>query len=169
MLQLEFTLILGWQEAIVKTLTNENQTVRDARADYFRRAGFPPDGGDAQRWVVLRIGSLPIFAFPNSAARRRSVKLHDIHHVLTGYDTSWTGESEIAAWEIGSGCRRHWVAWVLNLAGMAMGFVIAPKRMWRAFVRGRSSGNLYGSATLDESLLDRTVGELRAEIGIAPC
>jgi hypothetical protein len=149
-------------------LTNETQTVRDARTDYFRRAGFPPDGGDAQRWVILRIGGVPIFAFPNSSARRRSVKLHDIHHVLTAYDTSWTGESEIGAWEIGSGCRRHWVAWILNLGAMAIGLVIAPRRTWRAFMRGRRSGNLYGQRSFDESLLDRTVGELRREVGIAP-
>ena len=166
MLHLEFTRILGSGKAIVKTLTNESQTVRQARADYFRRAGFPPDGGDAQRRVVLRIGGVAVFAFPNTKTRRRSVKLHDIHHVLTGYDTSWTGESEIAAWELGSGCRRHWVAWVLNLGAMAIGFVIAPRRTWRAFIRGRHSGNLYGSASFDESLLDRTVAELRREVGI---
>ena len=151
---------------IVKTLTNESQTVRQARADYFRRAGFPPDGGDTQRWVVLRVAGVPVFAFPNIETRRRSVKLHDVHHVLTGYDTSWIGESEIGAWEIGSGCGRHWVAWVLNLGAMAIGFLIAPRRTWRAFVRGRRSGNLYGSASLDESLLDRTVSDLRREVGI---
>jgi len=149
-------------------LTNESDSVRQARAEYFRRAGFAPDGGYADRWVVLRVGPVPVFAFPNIEARRRSVRLHDIHHVLTGYDTSWTGESEIGAWEIGSGCRRHWVAWILNLDAMAIGFLIAPHRTWRAFRRGRRSGNLYGGE-YDEALLDRTVGDLRAEIGIAPC
>ena len=147
-------------------MTNESQTVRDARADYFRRAGFPSDGGDAQRWVILRVRGVPVSAFPNFAARRRSVKLHDVHHVLTGYDTSWIGEAEIGAWELGSGCRRHWVAWVLNAQAMVLGLLIAPRRTWRAFVRGRRSGNLYGSASLDESLLDRTVGDLRREVGI---
>ena len=160
------TISLSSSEGIVKTLTNENQTVREARADYFRRAGFPPDGGDSQRWVVLRVAGVPVFAFPNIATRRRSVKLHDVHHVLTGYDTSWTGEAEIGAWELGSGCGRHWVAWVLNTQAMILGLLIAPRRTWRAFVRGRRSGNLYGSASLDESLLDRTVGDLRREVGI---
>jgi len=165
-LHLKFTSSVGAEGRIVKTLTNETRTVRQARADYFRRAGFPPDGGDAQRWVVLRVAGVPVFAFPNFATRRRSVKLHDVHHVLTGYDTSWVGESEIGAWEIGSGCGRHWVAWVLNLGAMAIGFVIAPRRTWRAFARGRRSGNLYASASLDESLLDRTVDDLRREVGI---
>ena len=147
-------------------MTNETQTVRQARADYLRRAGFPADGGDAQNWVVLRVAGVPLFAFPNTAARKRAVKLHDVHHVLTGYDTSWRGESEIAAWEVASGCRRHWVAWVLNLQAMAIGLLIAPRRTWRAFRRGRRSGNLYDRAALDESLLDRTVDELRAKVGI---
>src|SRR5262249_43819635 len=158
--------ILGSETGIVKTLTNENLTVRQARADYFRRAGFPPDGGETQRWVVLRVAGVPFSAIPNIAARKRTVKLHDIHHVLTGYDTSWTGEAEIGAWELGSGCRRHWVAWVLNIQAMILGLLIAPRRTWRAFQRGRRSGNLYGSATLDESLLDLTVDELRREVGI---
>ena len=94
------------------------------------------------------------------------MKLHDLHHIVTNYDTSWTGESEIAAWELASGCRRHWVAWGLNLGALAIGLVIAPRRTWRAFVRGRRSGNLYGSASFDEALLDRTVGELRRQVGI---
>jgi hypothetical protein len=58
------------------------------------------------------------------------------------------------------------VAWVLDLVALAIGFVIAPRRTWQAFVRGHRSGNLYGSASFDESLLDRTVDELRREVGI---
>jgi hypothetical protein len=165
-LHLEFTDSLGSERAIVKTLTNESETVRQARADYFRRAGLPPDGGESQRWVILRIGGVPFSALLNIAARKRTVKLHDVHHVLTGYDTSWTGEAEIGAWELGSGCRRHWVAWVLNIQAMILGLLIAPRRTWRAFLRGRRSGNLYGSAALDDSLLDRTVADLRRETGI---
>ena len=149
-------------------MTNESDSIRQARAEYFQRAGFAPDGGYADRLVVLRVGRFPVFAFPNTDARRRSVRLHDIHHVLTGYDTSWTGESEIAAWEIASGCRWHWVAWVLNLGAMAIGVLIAPRRTWWAFRRGRRSGNLYGGEYA-EALLDRAVGDLRAEIGIAAC
>ena len=57
----------------------------------------------------------------------------------------------------------------INLGAMAIGFVIAPRRTWRAFMRGHRSGNLYGSRSFDESLLERTVNELRREVGIAPC
>jgi hypothetical protein len=141
-------------------------SVRVARADYFQRAGFAPDGGYSDRWVKLKFGPFRL-AFPNTAARVRAVKLHDIHHLLTEYDTTWTGEAEIAAWELASGCARHYAAWVLNLAAMAIGLVIAPKRTLNAFARGRRSGNLYRTP-FTETLLDKSVGDLRRELCIIP-
>lgn len=74
--------------------------VRDARARYFESNGFG-DGGYDAKWVKLALGPIP-FAFPNGAARVRAVRLHDLHHVATGYDTNVLGEAEIGAWEIGS-------------------------------------------------------------------
>src|SRR5713101_6530712 len=138
-------------------------SLREGREQYFRHAGFD-DGGYSERWVRLKAGPIT-FRFPNTAARVRSVKLHDLHHVLTEYETDWTGEAEIAAWEIASGCARHYPAWVLNFGALAVGLLIAPRRTFQAFVRGRHSRNLYRTQ-FDESLLDRTVGELRAELGI---
>lgn len=139
-------------------------TLRRSRAEYFAHAGFAPDGGYGDKWVKLKIGRVAV-AFPNTAARVRSVKLHDLHHVLTEYETSWSGEAEIAAWEIASGCGKHYPAWVLNIGAFAVGLLIAPKRTFHAFVRGRRSRNLYRTR-FEESLLDRTVGELRAELAI---
>ena len=43
-------------------------------------------------WRQDLVGPIPL-GFPNSDARRRAVKLHDLHHVLTGYGTTWTGVS----------------------------------------------------------------------------
>ena len=60
------------------------------------------------------------------------MRLHDLHHIATGYDTSWTGEAEIAAWELASGCRGYVAAWVLDLASIPLGLVIAPRRLLRA-------------------------------------
>ena len=74
------------------------------------------------------------------------------------------GESEIAAWELGAGCRDFAAAWVLNLAGIGGGLVFAPRRALRAFVRGRRSRSFYG-ADLDE-LLDLTVAEARERMGV---
>ena len=140
-------------------------TLREARARYFRDNAFGDDGGYAKKWVKLQLGPLP-FAFPNSAARVRAVKYHDLHHVVTGYATDVTGEAEIGAWEIGSGCAGFVAAWILNLYAMVLGFLSgAPGVVWRAFVRGRHTRNLYRVA-YDDALLDAKLGEVRARLAL---
>jgi hypothetical protein len=134
-------------------------TLRAAREEYFDRSGFS-EGGYTDRWVKLKVGPVIVLAFPNAPARVRSVKLHDLHHVLTEYDTSWTGEAEIGAWELAAGCARHYAAWILNGGAMAIGVLIAPRRTLRAFLRGRRSDTLYRESFSD-ALLECTVGELR--------
>jgi hypothetical protein len=54
--------------------------------------------------VKLNSGRLKL-AFPNTQARIRAVRYHDLHHVVTDYETNWKGESEIGAWEVATGCR----------------------------------------------------------------
>lgn len=136
--------------------------IREGRAIYFQTQNIPPDGGYNDAWVPAQLGPVS-FSFPNTPGRLRAVRFHDIHHVLTGYGTDHTGESEIAAFEIGGGCGRHTAAWVLNLFAMVMGLWNEPGRLLPAFVRGRRSGNLYHQAW-DEALLDQRVGELRARV-----
>jgi hypothetical protein len=137
------------------------ESVRAARERYFVANNFS-EASYRDRWVTLKVGPIPV-AFPNSASRRRAIPLHDLHHVATGYDTSWTGEAEIAAWEIAGGCTDHWAAWVLNAGGFGVGLWIAPRRTYRAFVRGRRSLTLY-HAGWDDSLLDLSVEELRQQL-----
>lgn len=138
-------------------------SVREARQLYFERNGFG-DGGYGDRWVKLMAGPIPIF-FPNTAARVEAVRRHDVHHVLTGYDTTWTGEAEIGGWEISSGCGRFYAAWVLNLQALIIGVLIAPRAVLRGFVWGRQTGNLY-HARFDEDVLDASLGELRRRLAL---
>jgi hypothetical protein len=138
-------------------------TLGQARHQYFERSGFA-DGAYAERWVRLKAGPI-ILWFPNTSARVRAVKLHDLHHVLAEYGTTWTGEAEIGAWEIASGCAGHYPAWILNCGAVAIGLVIAPRYTYRAFVRGRHSRNLYRTE-FSEALLDRTVGEVRRQLDL---
>jgi len=138
--------------------------VRLGRAQYFQAQHIAPDGGYEDQWVPVEVGPLR-FAFPNTAARRRAVRFHDLHHVATGYGTDHVGESEIGAFEIGGGCGAHGPAWVLNLYALMLGLGNEPARLLPAFVRGRRSGTLY-HAPWDESLLDLSVGELRARLGL---
>ncbi len=137
--------------------------VREARARYFADNGFS-DAGYQDRWVKVKLGPIPIY-IPNSPSRKRAIPLHDLHHVATGYATTWTGEAEIGAWEVGGGCANYWAAWVLNLGAFSYGLVIAPRRTVRAFLRGRKAHNLYQSGW-DEALLELSVAELRARLGI---
>jgi hypothetical protein len=143
---------------------DETSTLEVARERYFEAAGFAP--GYEDRWGGLKVGPLPL-AFPNAPGRRRAVRLHDLHHLATGYETSWQGEAEISAWEIASGCAHHLWAWYLNLGGLAIGLVRAPRLTWRAFLRGRHSTNLYQTeGEYHDGLLSRTVGELRRELAL---
>ena len=139
-------------------------TLAAARDEYFRVNGFGPDGGYDDAWVDFKLGPIPM-PFPNAPARRRAVRFHDLHHALTGYGTDTLGEFEISAWEIASGCADHVAAWQLNLSGMFTGLLVAPRRTWRAWVRGRQSRNLYRVA-YDQALLDRRVADVRRELGL---
>jgi hypothetical protein len=147
------------------TAYDDALSLRDARGRYFADNAFGDDGGYARKWVKLQLGPLP-FAFPNSAARVRAVKYHDLHHVVTGYATDVVGEAEIGAWEIGSGCAGFLAAWVLNLYAMVLGFLSGhPGAVWRAFVRGRHTRNLYRDE-YDDALLDARLGSVRARLGL---
>jgi hypothetical protein len=141
-------------------------SLRSARDDAFRRAGIPADGGDSEPWVDFKLGPLPM-PFPNTDARRRAVKLHDLHHVLTGYQTDITGEFEISAWEVAAGCGRYGAAWVLNLMGLSVGLLTAPLRVSRAFWRGARSSTLYTTLAFDE-VIDRPVDEVRRRLTVPP-
>ena len=139
------------------TSTTPVSTVREARARYFAANGFD-ERGYADRWVRLQAGPIPMY-LPNTRSRVRAVRVHDVHHVVTGYDTSFVGEAAIGAWEIASGCADHGAAWILNLLALPIGLARAPGATFRAFVRGRRSGNLY-RRTIDDTLLDQPVGAL---------
>jgi hypothetical protein len=141
----------------------EGSSVRAAREQYFAENGFSAAGYN-DNWVTIgKLGPIPL-GFPNTPSRKRAIPLHDLHHVATGYATTWIGEAEIGAWEIAGGCTDHWAAWVLNASGFAYGVVFAPRRIYRAFMRGRHCRTLYHLGW-DESLLDTSVGELKRRIG----
>jgi hypothetical protein len=140
-------------------------TLGEARERLFALAGFAPDGGYADAWVRLKLWRIPL-AFPNTAGRRRAVRFHDLHHVLTEYGTDWRGEFEIAAWEVAAGgINRYWAGWLLDLLGFACGLLVFPRGVYRAFVRGRRSRNLYFEEW-DEAILSQSVGEVRARLGL---
>jgi hypothetical protein len=136
----------------------------DARRRFFAASGFDQDGGYTKPfyWLGLKWLRVPV---PNTAGRVRAVRLHDLHHIATGYPTTWQGEAEIAAWELAGGCGRYVAAWVLNLYAFAVGLLIAPRALWQAFRRGRRCRNLYASG-FPEAGLQAPVGDLRWRLGL---
>ncbi|MGZ5483274.1 MAG: hypothetical protein ACXWID_14965 [Pyrinomonadaceae bacterium] len=138
-------------------------TLRAARALLFERSGFGVDGGYEERWIKVKWWRIPIW-LPNTQGRRKAARLHDLHHVLTEYPTTWRGEAEISAWEIGAGgLHRYYAGWVLDLMNLAQGLIINPRGTYCAFMRGRQSANLFRTEFSDE-LLSHSVGEYRRRL-----
>jgi hypothetical protein len=142
-----------------------DMTMQRARDLYFEVNGFGADGGYNDAWVDFKLGPVPM-PFPNTAGRIAAVKFHDLHHVLTGYETNATGEFEISAWEVGAGCKSFPAAWVINHGGLVSGLIAAPRRIFAAYVRGRRSRSLYGEPF--EPLLEQKVGDMRARFVAEP-
>ncbi len=141
----------------------DDRTIAAALAQYLASAGLPADCGVSLRWVTVRLFGIPI-AFPNWDARRRVLFRHDVHHLLTGYRTTWTGEAEIAAFELRTGCRDYVAAWFFNCGGWLFGLAIAPRRLFLAFVQARDCRNLY--AMPRERIDGMTVEGGRRELGL---
>lgn len=139
-------------------------TLLDARTRYFADNGFGPDGGYSDKWVHIDLGWISL-RIPNTPGRVRAVRYHDLHHVVTGYATDMAGESEIAAWELASNCRGFGAAWVLNGGSLAYGLLTCPRRVRAAFFRGLHTKNLY-DRDFDDALLERTVADMRRELGL---
>ncbi len=59
-----------------------------------RPAAFHRTSATLSAGWKLRLGPIP-FWIPNTNARRQTVRLYGIRHLLTGYDSDWKGEAEI--------------------------------------------------------------------------
>jgi hypothetical protein len=140
-------------------------TSQDALCSFFEARGIKSRDESFEEWFRhdwarinlfgRRVPVKPIYGF------KRVLILHDLHHLLTGYDTTWTGELEVAAWELGSGgCGSHFLFWYNRIFYTLLVVWLAPRRAWRAFQRGRTQRNLYRLDHRD--VLGREIDELRA-------
>lgn len=146
---------------------DDRTTVGDNLERFYRDHQLGADGGLNDSWAKVRIGYLS-FYFPNTASRKRALLLHDVHHLATGYQTDLRGEAEIGAWEVASGCRDFIAAWVLNFMGFVLGLLIAPRRTFRAFVRGCHSTNLYHLQLDRQTILNDSVADMRRRLRLPP-
>ncbi|HEV2488216.1 MAG TPA: hypothetical protein VGT03_00280 [Candidatus Acidoferrales bacterium] len=137
--------------------------VKEARDLYLAANGFRVQDYDASTFTIGTFG-IPV-KYPNIPSRKRAIPLHDLHHVLTGYDTSWIGEAEIGAWELRAGCN-SFITYYLNGWGVIIGLFISPRRVWRAFRAARGQRTLYRDPLPYDRLLEMTVSALRVRLGI---
>jgi hypothetical protein len=122
-------------------------TLQEELADFYRRSGFGPDVGARPRTVPVYTGCM-LVPLPNIEVRRRYLKYHDLHHLVTGYSVGRIGEGEVSAWELGTGSAFvSPTLGVMNLIALSTGLALEPRRMWRAFRRGCKGRNLYPAAT----------------------
>ena len=87
--------------------------------------------------------------------------------VASGYGTDHAGEAELSAWQAGRGLRGAGMYVATSVMTNALlGVVLAPRRTLAAFQGAHGRGSLFDMAADYDSLLDRTVGELREMLGI---
>lgn len=148
------------------------------RVDLQALAGLP-DGTFGREYArFLEVNGLhPIVptaeADPEMIARNaftvRYATIHDMVHVLTGFDTSWPGEAGVWAFV---GAQRY--SFIFDLAGV-MALLVAPlvcplrlREAWRSWRRGRAMGKkarLLLTLRIEERLSQR-LSDVRAELGI---
>lgn len=142
-----------------------HSTMREERRRFWAENGFGADGGYDDPWQEASFGGIP-YAVPNLRSRGEALRVHDLHHLVTGYGTDWRGESEIAGWELGSGgAGRYAYAWFIAMFGFVVGVLTMPLRTWRAFRRGRAWSNLYG-LTRPMEVLDEPLEAVRARLRV---
>jgi hypothetical protein len=143
-------------------------SVQAGRDAYLAENGFTLEGYTAPRTEasILRFR----FSVPNTPRHQWAIRLHDLHHIATGYGTDHAGEAEISAWEARHGLRALGLyVGAIVVSGALLGLLIAPQRTLRAWRAGRAPGSLFQRHDLDyEALLGMSIGELRAVLALPP-
>jgi hypothetical protein len=118
-------------------------TLEEELIAFYKRSGFGSVVGRRPLTVPVYTGCM-LVPMPNIETRRRYLKYHDLHHLVTGYSVGRIGEGEVSAWELGTGSVFvSPLLGVMNLIALSTGLVLEPTRMWAAFFRGCRSRNLY--------------------------
>lgn len=124
-----------------------------ALAAFFAAHGLDRGGYAADR-LVVRLGPLKL-PFPNPGY----LPFHDLHHLAIDAPPRFWGEVEVSALELRSGCPT-WLIWLLCVGALALGGLLAPRRVWRMWKRYAGCENLYRGHEYQE-LLSLDVAGLR--------
>jgi hypothetical protein len=144
-----------------------NLSVRDGRDAYLAENGFTVAAYEDPWTEASFLGQK--LRVPNTPRHRWAIRLHDLHHVATGYGTDLVGEGEVSAWELRRGLRGLGLyVGSIVLLGAMVGLAFAPRRTLSAWRASRGKSSLFQTPRAYEALLAMSVGELRAELSLAP-
>lgn len=133
--------------------------VREKLVEFYTVNNLRRDGGVNDDWNKFKIGHLSFF-LPN--LNKKGYLLHDVNHLLSGYDIDWYSEFETAAWEIASGGRKGFLlSWFYPIAGCLMGLIVIPKRTMAAYKKGKIRKNAH-ILSIDNNVLDMDLDKLRS-------
>ena len=122
-------------------------TLHEELAAFYSKSGFGEVVGSRPPLTVPVYTGCMLVPLPNIETRRRFLKYHDLHHLVTGFSIGRIGEGEVSAWELGSGSAFvSPTLGLMNLIALSTGLVLNHKRRWRAFLLGCNSRNLYPAA-----------------------
>ena len=147
-----------------KLAESETKTPRELLPAFYEQYHLNSDGGQSSPYVKIEFANRFFLYFPNSDTRRKAVFKHDVHHIATGYTSTFKGETEIGAWEIGSGCKHYWIAFILDLHAMIIGVLFNPAGVYRAFIKGRQTKNLYTDVFTDKELMDMPLSAIKEKL-----
>lgn len=146
-------------------LSEANRPISQLLPEFHKQYSLGENGGIDENKVKIEFSKYIYFFFPNWDDRRRAVEKHDIHHIVTGYPSTVKGEAEISIWEVSSGCTNYWAAWFLDMQGMMLGLLF-PRAIFRAFVRGQRSDNLYHKTLSNAEAMALTPAQVREKLAI---
>ena len=129
---------------------DQDMTLQQELSAFYKRCGFGPVLGKRPLTVSVYTGCM-LVPLPNIEVRHIYLKYHDLHHLMTGFSVGRIGEGEVSAWELGSGSfYRNPILGVMNFIALSTGLALQPKRMWKAFLLGCQSQNLYAKKTREK-------------------
>lgn len=146
-------------------MSDNNRTIQTALNEFFAQYNLGEDGGLNDDWAYMDMMWFRI-PFPNTAARKKALVYHDVHHLTTGYKSNWQGEAEVGAWEISTGCGPYKAALFLDSGAMAVGMIFYPVKTFHAFIRGQRTRNLYLNTYTREQLMPMRIAEVQQLLGL---
>lgn len=107
--------------------------------------------------------------FFNIKARQEILHLHDLNHILMGFDTSLKGEAQLAALELASGfpkgCR---IGYLYSPFALLPGLILCPGKLISAFAKGRKMRNACHIKLNKEDLLKSRLTDVFKLLKIQP-